>query len=194
MFLQVHVIPTISEKPIAFVELKSVAMSKKRPCFHWVIRAEGNTDSRFLHNRTNASFPPQHLQFRRLCVGHELRHTPRMRCTFAVFGLSRFQREKWSVFPLKMRYGWGRNRTADTRIFSPLLCQLSYPAESRCHYCYNERGRVLIKAENAQRSTPSCRAIIPAYWFLCWFFAAGGNARPTKFTTPPSSIGREALC
>src|SRR5438552_5768678 len=26
------------------------------------------------------------------------------------------------------RYGWGRNRTADTRIFSPLLCQLSYPA------------------------------------------------------------------
>jgi hypothetical protein len=26
--------------------------------------------------------------------------------------------------------GWGRNRTADTRIFSPLLCQLSYPAMS----------------------------------------------------------------
>ena len=26
------------------------------------------------------------------------------------------------------RYGWGRNRTADTWIFSPLLCQLSYPA------------------------------------------------------------------
>src|SRR4030095_9100755 len=25
-------------------------------------------------------------------------------------------------------YGWGRNRTADTWIFSPLLCQLSYPA------------------------------------------------------------------
>src|SRR5438876_424529 len=24
--------------------------------------------------------------------------------------------------------GWGRNRTGDTRIFSPLLCQLSYPA------------------------------------------------------------------
>jgi hypothetical protein len=24
--------------------------------------------------------------------------------------------------------GWGRNRTADTRIFSPLLYQLSYPA------------------------------------------------------------------
>jgi hypothetical protein len=24
--------------------------------------------------------------------------------------------------------GWGRNRTADTRIFNPLLYQLSYPA------------------------------------------------------------------
>jgi hypothetical protein len=32
------------------------------------------------------------------------------------------------IFPLKKGYGWGRNRTADTRIFSPLLCQLSYPA------------------------------------------------------------------
>jgi hypothetical protein len=29
LLLQVHVIPTISEKPIAFVELRSVAMSKK---------------------------------------------------------------------------------------------------------------------------------------------------------------------
>jgi hypothetical protein len=38
-------------------------------------------------------------------------------------------RGKNGEFPLlKMRYGWGRNRTADTRIFSPLLCQLSYPA------------------------------------------------------------------
>lgn len=26
--------------------------------------------------------------------------------------------------------GWGRNRTADTRIFNPLLYQLSYPTES----------------------------------------------------------------
>ena len=30
--------------------------------------------------------------------------------------------------PLKKRNGWGRNRTADTWIFSPLLCRLSYPA------------------------------------------------------------------
>src|SRR6266496_2095888 len=111
----------------------------------------------------------------------------------ALFRVGEFTSEKEPVSRVKTGSGWGRNRTADTRIFSPLLCQLSYPAESRCHYCYNERGRVLIKAENAQPSTPSCRAIIPAYWFLCWFFAAGGNARPTKFTTPPSSIGREAL-
>ena len=27
------------------------------------------------------------------------------------------------------RGGWGRNRTADTRIFSPLLYRLSYPAK-----------------------------------------------------------------
>src|SRR2546423_11236175 len=26
------------------------------------------------------------------------------------------------------KHGWGRNRTADTWIFSPLLCRLSYPA------------------------------------------------------------------
>ena len=25
-------------------------------------------------------------------------------------------------------YGWGRNRTADTRVFSAVLYQLSYPA------------------------------------------------------------------
>ena len=29
---------------------------------------------------------------------------------------------------MKNGSGWGRNRTADTWIFSPLLCQLSYPA------------------------------------------------------------------
>jgi hypothetical protein len=29
---------------------------------------------------------------------------------------------------LKKDCGWGRNRTADTWIFSPLLCRLSYPA------------------------------------------------------------------
>src|SRR6266853_1420943 len=28
----------------------------------------------------------------------------------------------------RQKSGWGRNRTADTWIFSPLLCQLSYPA------------------------------------------------------------------
>jgi hypothetical protein len=32
--------------------------------------------------------------------------------------------------PLRIREGgWGRNRTGDTRIFSPLLYQLSYPAK-----------------------------------------------------------------
>ena len=27
-------------------------------------------------------------------------------------------------------YGWGRNRTADTRVFSAVLYRLSYPADS----------------------------------------------------------------
>src|SRR5437870_4532715 len=49
--------------------------------------------------------------------------------------------------------GWGRNRTADTRIFSPLLCQLSYPAESRCHYRNASRGGCSLKQKtlNPQR-------------------------------------------
>src|SRR5215510_10534680 len=32
------------------------------------------------------------------------------------------------ILPMKSGYGWGRNRTADTWIFSPLLYRLSYPA------------------------------------------------------------------
>ena len=27
------------------------------------------------------------------------------------------------------KHGWGRNRTADTRVFSAVLYQLSYPAD-----------------------------------------------------------------
>ena len=34
---------------------------------------------------------------------------------------------------LSERCGWGRNRTGDTWIFSPLLCQLSYPAVADGH-------------------------------------------------------------
>ena len=33
----------------------------------------------------------------------------------------------WLIYNFKTG-GWGRNRTADTRIFNPLLYQLSYPA------------------------------------------------------------------
>src|SRR5947199_10704411 len=56
----------------------------------------------------------------------------------------RFQRKKWRIFLVKMRSGWGRNRTADTRIFSPLLCQLSYPAEVRTR-AMPERGWSLCR-------------------------------------------------
>ena len=35
--------------------------------------------------------------------------------------------------------GWGRNRTADTRIFNPLLYQLSYPAiRTNCQFAPHE--------------------------------------------------------
>jgi len=49
---------------------------------------------------------------------------------------------------------------------------------------------VLIKAENAQRSTPSCRASIPA----CGFFAAGGNACPITFLQHAESNLVATLC
>src|SRR6266568_3964045 len=60
--------------------------------------------------------------------------TPKPAQTFIFFHLRphwvRAKKVSFSlVFYLRKRgYGWGRNRTADTRIFSPLLCQLSYPA------------------------------------------------------------------
>jgi hypothetical protein len=40
-----------------------------------------------------------------------------------------------SFFACENGHGWGRNRTADTWIFSPLLCQLSYPAATRARPC-----------------------------------------------------------
>src|SRR5207249_10158788 len=60
--------------------------------------------------------------------------TPKPAQTFIFFHLRphwvRAKKVSFSlVFYLRKRgYGWGRNRTADTWIFSPLLCQLSYPA------------------------------------------------------------------
>src|SRR5437899_12589136 len=44
--------------------------------------------------------------------------------------------------------GWGRNRTGDTWIFSPLLCQLSYPAFVNAFVCSSGRGGLLTKAKN----------------------------------------------
>ena len=57
---------------------------------------------------------------------------------------------------MALGYGWGRNRTADTWIFSPLLCRLSYPAvvSSPC-------SGLLTKAENVQRSTLNAQRPTP---------------------------------
>ena len=60
--------------------------------------------------------------------------------------------------------GQGRNRTTDTRIFSPLLYQLSYLAESRALYARgfsrrrerNGLGYTVLVRLLRLRSTPSC--------------------------------------
>ena len=122
---------------------------------------------------------------------------------FRGFRDSRDFRGKMARFPLlKMRCGWGRNRTADTRIFSPLLCQLSYPAELPRYYRDASRGGCSLKQKtlNPQRRVAAaiyrrsqsaatetsrldraspyhCRVSIPA----CCFFAAGGSACPKSF-------------
>src|SRR5436305_12476559 len=60
--------------------------------------------------------------------------TPKPAQTFIFFHLRphwvRAKKVSFSLmFYLRKRgNGWGRNRTADTWIFSPLLCRLSYPA------------------------------------------------------------------
>ena len=51
--------------------------------------------------------------------------------------------------------GWGRNRTGDTRIFSPLLYQLSYPAaiagRNRAKHLTPRQG---VFRETATQGTP----------------------------------------
>jgi hypothetical protein len=62
--------------------------------------------------------------------------------------------------------GWGRNRTADTRIFSPLLCQLSYPAESRWRYCNAMGGGCSLK----QKTLNAQRRVVGQAFLLRWDF------------------------
>ena len=45
--------------------------------------------------------------------------------------LALYQAELRPVAPVGIESGSGRNRTADTGIFSPLLCQLSYRASEK---------------------------------------------------------------
>jgi hypothetical protein len=66
------------------------------------------------------------------------------------------------ILPVKGGSGWGRNRTADTWIFSPLLCQLSYPAFVNAPSSAPPISGLLSKAKNAQRPTPNDFASIRA--------------------------------
>ena len=59
--------------------------------------------------------------------------------------------ERLGILPWPKR-GWGRNRTGDTWIFSPLLCQLSYPAFANTQSFAPPMSGLLTKAENTQRS------------------------------------------
>src|SRR3954469_10436114 len=61
----------------------------------------------------------------RRCPRHACRTLFSLRPSFLSFTSEK------SAFYSKRGSGWGRNRTADTRIFSPLLYQLSYPALNR---------------------------------------------------------------
>ena len=49
--------------------------------------------------------------------------------------------------------GWGRNRTADTWIFSPLLCQLSYPAFANVDLAPMSRCGSSLKQKTLKHST-----------------------------------------
>src|SRR5215471_15580893 len=56
------------------------------------------------------------------------------------------------VVSITKENGWGRNRTADTWIFSPLLCRLSYPAVRAP--IVRRRG-VFIMQQCSCRATPN---------------------------------------
>src|SRR5206468_8952750 len=53
---------------------------------------------------------------------------------------------EWLGILLWQKRGWGRNRTGDTWIFSPLLCQLSYPAFANAPRLPASMSGLLIKA------------------------------------------------
>ena len=65
--------------------------------------------------------------------------------------------------------GLGRNRTTDTRIFNPLLYQLSYQANEAAHYSEPPlpsgrrggagAGRTQLPRRLRVRSTPSCLSL-----------------------------------
>ena len=87
--------------------------------------------------------------------------------TFAVFGLSRFHREKWRVSPSENEVWLGAESNRRHEDFQSSALPTELPSRivlplSRCI----ER-RVLIKAENARPSTPSCSSGLQALVECC---------------------------
>ena len=77
------------------------------------------------------------------------------------------------------RYGWGRNRTADTWIFSPLLCQLSYPAVRSAIAC---ESRAFTMQNSDYRASGSLAASL------------AGNTPALQFQTSCDKARRRTGC
>jgi hypothetical protein len=88
-----------------------------------------------------------------------------------------------------MPYGQGRNRTADTAIFSRVLYQLSYLADEKTAQAFDRGAAFARSSGRPTRETPPSRAAFPS---------SGGRIRtcdlrvmsPTSYqTAPPRNEG-----
>src|SRR6059058_4615362 len=66
-----------------------------------------------------------------------------------------------TYYQLNGGFGWGRNRTADTWIFSPLLCRLSYPAVTGADVASRQPGQSCANYERPQPTFVKPRAGSP---------------------------------
>ena len=84
--------------------------------------------------------------------------------TFAVFGLSRFHREKWRVSPSENEVWLGAESNRRHEDFQSSALPTELPSRIALPLSRFIERRVLIKAENAQPSTPSCSGGLSALY------------------------------
>jgi hypothetical protein len=92
---------------------------------------------------------------------------PFLACAFPI--VFRLLRLAWHTF--RPECGWGRNRTGDTWIFSPLLCQLSYPAFAKFAIPRANGARSL------KQKTPNAQCLFLAELLALKFLLAPSGAR-----------------